>query len=74
MNSVYLDGKGAELATRGEVGVLTLVTDGDFIDVGVTAETGVVDLKRDFVTDVVGEPKSNDKRDLFKAGKDGFLT
>lgn len=72
---MYLDGKGAELATSGDVGVQTFVTVGDLIDVGVPAETGViVDLKRDFVTDVVGEPKSNDKRDLFWARGDGILT
>lgn len=55
---MYLDGNGAELATRGEVGVLSLVTDGDLV-VGVddVATTTVL-----FVT--VGELKSNDKRDL----------
>jgi hypothetical protein len=61
LNSVYLDGNGAELATRGDVGVLSLVTDGDFV-VGVHED--VVGVKANFVV-IVGELKSNDNRDLW---------
>lgn len=62
LNSVYLDGKGAELATSGDVGVVSFVTDGDFF-VGVDEVVGVCAKLAVFVT--VGELKSNDKRDLW---------
>lgn len=62
LNSVYLDGNGAELATRGDVGVLSFVTDGDFV-VGVHEDVvGVSANLAGFV--IVGELKSNDNRDL----------
>lgn len=62
---MYLDGKGAELATNGEVGVLILV-----VAVGVEIvvdEVGVdTNLGRRSMTVlfVFGELKSNDNRDL----------
>lgn len=63
LNSVYLDGNGAELATRGDVGVLSFVTDGDFV-VGVHEDVvGVWAILAGFV--IVGELKSNDNRDLW---------
>lgn len=40
LNSVYLDGNGPELATRGDVGVFSFVTDGDLV-VGVDEFVGV---------------------------------
>ena len=66
LNSVYLDGNGAELATKGDVGVVILVTDGDFIVVDVVDDVGVVtNLGRSMtVLFVFGELKSNDNRDL----------
>lgn len=66
LNSVYLDGNGAELATKGEVGVVILVTDGDLIVVDVVDDVGVVtNLGRSMtVLFVFGELKSNDNRDL----------
>lgn len=67
LNSVYLDGNGAELATRGEVGVLSFVTDGDLaVVVGVDDDVGVcANLRWSMaVLVIVGELKSNDKRDL----------
>jgi len=69
LNSVYLDGNGAELATKGEVGVVILVTDGDFIvvdDVGVVTNLG----RSMTVLFVFGELKSNDNRDLWNDGRD----
>jgi hypothetical protein len=62
LNSVYLDGNGAELATRGDVGVFSLVvTDGDLaVVVGVDEVVGVCSA----FGCVIGELKSNDKRDL----------
>lgn len=67
MNSVYLDGNGAELATSGDVGVFNLVTDGDLIVVGVDDVVGVLaNLGWSMaVFVIVGELKSNDKRDLW---------
>lgn len=63
LNSVYLDGNGPELATRGDVGVLSFVTDGDFV-VGVHEDVvGVWAILAEFV--IVGELKSNDNRDLW---------
>lgn len=63
LNSVYLEGNGAELATRGDVGVLSFVTDGDFV-VGVHEDVvGVWANLAGFV--IVGELKSNDNRDLW---------
>lgn len=73
LNSVYLDGNGAELATIGDVGVVILVTDGDFIlavAVVVVVVTLPVGVKANFcgrsmtVVFVLGELKSNDNRDL----------
>jgi hypothetical protein len=63
LNSVYLDGNGAELATRGDVGVFSFVTDGDLaVVVGVDEVVGVYSAFGCVV--IVGELKSNDKRDL----------
>jgi hypothetical protein len=62
LNSVYLDGNGAELATSGDVGVFSFVTDGDFVVVGVDEVVGVCGNLTVFV--IVGELKSNDNRDL----------
>lgn len=61
LNSVYLDGNGAELATSGDVGVFSFVTDGDFL-VGVDEVVGFEWSMAVFV--IVGELKSNDNRDL----------
>lgn len=61
LNSVYLDGNGAELATRGEVGVFNIVTDvgvDDFVGVWANFEWSMA------VFVIVGELKSKDKRDL----------
>lgn len=65
LNSVYLDGNGAELATSGDVGVFNFVTDGDLI-VGVDDFVGVCTTFEWSMTVfvIVGELKSNDKRDL----------
>lgn len=62
---MYLDGNGAELATRGDVGVFSFVTDGDFV-VGVDEFVGVcADVWWSMtVFVIVGELRSNDKRDL----------
>lgn len=54
---MYLDGKGAELATNGEVGVLILVV---VVVVGVVTNLG----RSMTVLFVFGELKSNDNRDL----------
>lgn len=66
---MYLDGKGAELATIGEVGVVIFVTDGDFDAVGVETDVGVdtnLDWRSMTVLFVFGELKSNDNRDLWE--------
>ncbi len=72
MNSVYLDGKGAELATSGEdVGVVMIfVTDGDLFAIGVEIDDEDVGVETNFdwrsmtVLFVFDEFKSNDNRDL----------
>lgn len=63
---MYLDGNGAELATEGDVGVFSFVTDGDLV-VGVDDVVGVrANLGWSMaVFVIVGELKSNDKRDLW---------
>jgi hypothetical protein len=62
---VYLDGKGAELATMGEVGVVIFVTDGDLVDaVGVEIVVGVLGRSMTVLVVLLGELKSNDNRDL----------
>lgn len=76
LNSVYLDGNGAELATSGDVGVFSLVTDGDLIVVGVDDVVGVwANLGWSMaVFVIVGELKSNDKRDLWDTNEhEGWL-
>jgi hypothetical protein len=66
---VYLDGKGAELATIGEVGVVIFVTvDGDLV-VAVGVDIVVDEVGRSMTVLFVlllllGELKSNDNRDL----------
>lgn len=70
LNSVYLDGNGAELATMGDVGVVVIifVTDGDFITVVDVVDDDVGDVtnfgRSMTVLFVFGELKSNDNRDL----------